>query len=96
LPDRAGGLRYRTLDNEYSAAPAYIDQMSLWQSFKQIVSEPGITAELHFGEPIQPTGHRRELAAQAEAATAWLLGLTKTSDATPAGSAPQTPADPPA
>ena len=89
-------LCYRTLDSEYSAAPAYIDQMSLWQSFKQIVSEPGITAELHFGEPIQPTGHRRELAAQAEAATAWLLGLTKTSDATPAGSAPQTPADPPA
>ena len=89
-------LRYRTLDNEYSAAPAYIDQMSLWQSFKQIVSEPGITAELHFGEPIQPTGHRRELAAQAEAATAWLLGLTKTSDATPADTELQIPGDRPA
>jgi 1-acyl-sn-glycerol-3-phosphate acyltransferase len=81
-------LCYRTLDNEYSAAPAYIDQMSLWQSFKQIVSERGLIAELHFGEPILPTGHRRELAARAEAATARLLGLTKTSDAAPAGGTP--------
>jgi 1-acyl-sn-glycerol-3-phosphate acyltransferase len=88
-------VRYRTLDNEYSAAPAYIDDMSLWQSFRQIVSEPGLIAELQFGEPIQPTTHRRELAAQAEAATARLLGL-RTSDAVPAGTAPQTPGDPPA
>jgi len=83
-------LHYRTLANEYSDAPAYIDEMSLWQSFKQIVSEPGLLAELHFGEPIQPTGHRRELAAHAEAATARLLGVV------PAGSAPQIPAGPPA
>jgi 1-acyl-sn-glycerol-3-phosphate acyltransferase len=83
-------LRYRTLANEYSAAPAYIDQMSLWQSLKQIVSEPGIIAELQFGEPILPAGHRRELAAQAEAATARLLGVA------PADTAPQTPAGPPA
>ena len=83
-------LRYRTLAGGYSAAPAYIDQMSLWQSFRQIVSEPGIVAELHFGEPILPTGHRRELAVQAEAATARLLGVT------PADTARQTPAGPPA
>ncbi|HQT35053.1 MAG: lysophospholipid acyltransferase family protein [Thiobacillus sp.] len=83
-------LHYRTLDGEYSAAPAYIDDISMWQSLKQIVSEPGLIAELQFGEPILPDGHRRELAAQAEAATARLLG------ATPAGTAPQTPADPPA
>jgi 1-acyl-sn-glycerol-3-phosphate acyltransferase len=83
-------LRYRTLDNEYSAAPAYIDQMSLWQSFRQIVSEPGLIAELHFGEPILPNGHRRELAAQAEQLVARLLGVL------PADTAPQTPADPPA
>lgn len=83
-------LRYRTLDNKYSAAPAYIDDMSLWQSFKQIVSEPGLIAELQFGEPIQPLGHRRELAAQAEAATARLL------DVVASDTAPQTPAGPPA
>jgi 1-acyl-sn-glycerol-3-phosphate acyltransferase len=69
-------LRYRTLDGEYSATPAYIDEMSLWQSLMKIVSEPGLIAELHFGEPIQPNGHRRELAAQAENAVAKLLGLT--------------------
>jgi 1-acyl-sn-glycerol-3-phosphate acyltransferase len=83
-------LRYRTLANEYSAAPAYIGQMSLWQSFRQIVSEPGLIAELHFGEPIQPNRHRRDLAAEAEQAVARLLGVAT------AGTAPQTPADPPA
>lgn len=83
-------LRYRTLGGEYSVAPAYIDQISMWQSLKQIVSEPGLIADLHFGEPIQPIGHRRELAAQAEAATARLLGVF------PADTAPRTPDGPPA
>lgn len=83
-------LRYRTLDGEYSAAPAYIDEISMWQSLKQIVSEPGLIAELHFGAPILPNGHRRDLAAQAEAATARILGVA------PAGTALQTAADPPA
>lgn len=83
-------LRYRTLAGEYSAAPAYIGDLSMWQSLKQIVSEPGLIAELHFGDPILPNGHRRDLAAQAEAATARLLGVA------PADTAPQTPADLPA
>ncbi len=83
-------LHYRTLAGEYSAAPAYIDDISMWQSLMQIVSEPGLVAELQFGEPIRPNGHRRELAAQAEAATARLLGVR------PADTAPQIPADPPA
>ena len=88
-------LRYRTLDGHYTAASAYIDQISMWQSLKNIVSEPGLIAELQFGEPILPNGHRRELAAQAEAATARLLGF-RVSDATAADTAPRTPADPPA
>jgi 1-acyl-sn-glycerol-3-phosphate acyltransferase len=83
-------LRYRTLAGEYTAAPAYIDQMSLWQSLKQIVSEPGIIAELQFGEPVRPDRHRRELAAEAEQSVARLLGVA------PAGIAPQTPDGPPA
>jgi len=83
-------LRYRTPDNAYSAAPAYIDDISMWHSLLKIVSEPGIVAELHFGEPILPNGHRRELAAQAEAATARLLGVSV------ADTALKTPADPPA
>ena len=82
-------LRYRTRDNAYSAAPAYINEISMWQSLIRIVSEPGLIAELHFGAPIPPSGHRRELAALAEAATTKLLGIS------PAGTAPQTPADPP-
>jgi 1-acyl-sn-glycerol-3-phosphate acyltransferase len=83
-------LRYRTLDDEYSAAPAYVDQMSLWQSFRQIVSAPGLIAELRFGEPIPSNRHRRELGAQVEAATARLLGVAA------ADTSPQTLAGPPA
>lgn len=83
-------LRYRDLDGRYSAAPAYVDDISLWNSLKRIVDEPGLVAELHFGPPIQPDGHRRTLAASAEAATARLLGLA------PADSSPQTSVDPPA
>ena len=82
-------LHYRTLTGEYSAAPAYIDDISLWQSLKKIVSEPGIIAELQFGEPILPNGHRRDLAAQAEQSVARLLGVAS------ADTAPRTPADPP-
>jgi 1-acyl-sn-glycerol-3-phosphate acyltransferase len=83
-------LRYRTLDHAYSATPAYIGDISMWQSLKMIVSEPGLIAELHFGDPIVPNGHRRELAVQAEAVTARLLGVGS------ADTAPQIPADPPA
>jgi 1-acyl-sn-glycerol-3-phosphate acyltransferase len=88
-------LHYRSLDNAYSAAPAYIDEMSLWQSLMQIVSEPGLIAELQFGEPILPNGHRRDLAAQAERAVTVLLGL-RPSEPEPADTAPRTPAGPPA
>jgi 1-acyl-sn-glycerol-3-phosphate acyltransferase len=101
-------LRYRTLEGEHSPAPAYIDEISLWQSLKKIVGEPGIVAELQFGEPIMPNAHRRDLAARAETACARLLGVLPARgtppDARPsdgqgaavAGTAPQTPADPPA
>jgi 1-acyl-sn-glycerol-3-phosphate acyltransferase len=83
-------LRYLTLDRAYSDKPAYIGDISMWQSLKMIVSEPGLIAELHFGEPIVPNGHRRDLAAQAERSVARLLGVSS------ADTAPQTPADPPA
>lgn len=101
-------LRYRTLAGEYSAVPAYIDQINMWQSLIRIVSEPGLIAEFHFGEPILPNGHRRDLAAQAEKATARLLALSPARDAppdihpagghgaTPADTSQQKPADPPA
>jgi 1-acyl-sn-glycerol-3-phosphate acyltransferase len=88
-------LRYRTLAGAYSAAPAYVEHVNLWQSFLQITGEPGLVAELHFGEPIAPDRHRRELAAAAEHAVAGLLGLSL-SDAASADTAPRTPAGPPA
>jgi len=103
-------LRYRTLAGEHSSVPAYIDEISMWQSLKNIVGEPGIVAELQFGEPLLPNGHRRDLAAQAEAACARLLGVSpartspdfdspegaRPSGAASAGTAPKIPADPPA
>lgn len=82
-------VRYRTLDGAYTAAPAYVDRMSLWHSLLAITGAPGLVAELRFGEPIPPNGHRRDLAAAAEAATARLLGTA------PADTAPRTPAGPP-
>jgi 1-acyl-sn-glycerol-3-phosphate acyltransferase len=88
-------LRYRTLAGEYSGAPAYVDEMSLWQSFRQIVSAPGLVAELHFGATLEPNRHRRDLAAEAEQSVARLLGL-RPADGSSAGTAPQTPDDPPA
>ena len=67
-------LRYRTRSGEYSAAPAYIDDISLWTSLKRIISEPELVAELHFGEPFVAHEHRRKLAHRAEQAVAQLLG----------------------
>lgn len=83
-------LRYLTPAGEYSAAPAYIEGVSLWQSVKRILDAGCLVAELRFAAPIPPAGHRRALAADAERAVATLLG------AAPAGTPPQTPADPPA
>ena len=71
-------LRYRTQAGAYSAVPAYIDEMSMWQSVKRIISEPDLVAELTFGEPLAPDRHRRELAAHAQAAVAELLGVSLT------------------
>lgn len=76
-------LRYRTLDHAFSAVPAYIGDISMWQSLKRIVSEPGLIAELQFGEPIVPNGHRRELAVQAENVVAELLGVAPARDMPP-------------
>lgn len=101
-------LRYRTLDGKFTAAPAYIDHVNMWQSLLQIVSEPGLIAELRFGEPIMPDGHRRELAGRAEHAVAALLGIPPAERTAPGASAigppgaasadtePRIPAGPPA
>ena len=90
-------LRYRTLAGEFTPVAAYVDEMNLWTSLIRIVSEPGLVAELHIGEPILPQGHRRDLAARAEAATARLLGVAPARgtppDARPTGGHGAAPAD---
>ncbi len=75
-------LRYRTLNGNYCAAAAYIDNTSLLQSLVRIISEPGIVAELDFGALIMPDGHRRELAQRAQATIADLLGVRITPNPT--------------
>jgi 1-acyl-sn-glycerol-3-phosphate acyltransferase len=85
-------LRYRTLDGDYTAVPAYVE-VNLWQSFLQIAGEPGLLGELRFGDPLPPTAHRRELATVAQDAVAALLGLSPPAPS-PAGTAPKKPRDP--
>lgn len=70
-------LRYRTLAGEYSAAPAYIENVSMWQSLQRIISESDLVAELVFGEPFAAHEHRRKLAHRAEKAVAQLLGYAE-------------------
>lgn len=82
-------LRYRTRAGDYTEAPAYIDEISMWGSLKRIISEPGLVAELKFGEPFVPDRHRRELATHAESVVARLLGMATTGPgAAPARSTP--------
>jgi len=101
-PILPAALRYRTLDGSYSAAPVYVDDISLWASVMRIVSEPGLIAELHFAAPLTPDSHRRDLAARAENAVADLLGISPADssginpDAAAADTPPQRPVDPPA
>lgn len=83
VPIVPAALRYRTLDGDYSPAPAYVDGVNLWQSLTRIVCAPGLVAELTFGEPIAPDGHRRELAQRAEATTTRLLGVPARPDSGP-------------
>ena len=72
-------IRYTTHHGEYTAVPAYIDGISLWESLQRIISGTGLVAELSFGKPFAPEHHRRELAVHAEAAVAGLLGVAPSS-----------------
>ena len=62
-------IRYRTPDDEFCIAPAYVGELNLVQSFWQVTGEPRITAELHVMAAF-PAGsaHRRELSRAAEEA----------------------------
>ena len=60
-------LRYRTPEDEFCIAPAYVGELNLVASFWRVTGEPRITAEL-IVLPSIPAGsaHRRELSRTAE------------------------------
>lgn len=69
-------LRYHDGQGRVSTAPAYVDDLSFWDSVKNILAAPEIHAVLHFLPPIPSAGrNRRELARLAEEAIAGALSL---------------------
>ena len=82
-------IRYRTSEDEFCLAPAYVGDLNLVESFWQVTGERRIVAELHV-MPAFPSAdaHRRDLSRAAEAAI-------RTALASPArGRAPDTRGDP--
>lgn len=70
------GLRYVRADGSRDTAPAYVDDLSLWESALRITAQPALSAELFFGEPVHAVGrHRRDLAEVTAASVASSLGL---------------------
>jgi 1-acyl-sn-glycerol-3-phosphate acyltransferase len=69
-------LRYRDARGATTTAAAYVGDMSIADSLRQLFAEPRLVVELIFCPPIDPSGlTRRELAAAARAAIAAALGL---------------------
>jgi 1-acyl-sn-glycerol-3-phosphate acyltransferase len=69
-------LRYRDARGAATTAAAYVGEMSIADSLRQLFAEPRLVVELIFCPPIDPTGlTRRELATAARAAIAAALGL---------------------
>ncbi len=70
-------LQYRTPDDHFSAAPAYIGEMSLGACIANIVAAPRTIARVTLAAPIATAGgcDRRTLAARAHAEIAGVLGL---------------------
>lgn len=69
-------LRYRDAHGASTTAAAYVGDMSIADSLRQLFAEPRLVIELIFCPPIDPTGlTRRELAAATRAAIAAALDL---------------------
>jgi 1-acyl-sn-glycerol-3-phosphate acyltransferase len=76
-------LRYRDLTGRRSEAAPYVGAMSILDSLRLLVREPGLTVDVIFCPPIDPHGlGRRELATRSRAAIAGALGLAD-ADPTP-------------
>lgn len=69
-------IRYLDADRRVSGAAAFIGDMTVAESLRQILLEPRIEAEIVFCPPIPSLGRtRRELAALAHASIARVLGF---------------------
>ena len=71
-------VRYRdALDGTPSSLPAYIDQVSIIESLRRVLSSNGLIAEVTYLDPILATPEmtRHDLARQAQAAIAQSLGF---------------------
>ena len=77
-PVQALALQYRTPDDRFSAAPAYIGDMSLGECIANIVAAPRTIARITVAAPIATTDglERRALAARAHAEIACAIGVT--------------------
>jgi 1-acyl-sn-glycerol-3-phosphate acyltransferase len=69
-------IRYRGTDGFPTDAPAFLGEMTIFDSLGRILAEKEIGVELTFCEPIRAAGSsRRELAAASHAAIAAVLGF---------------------
>jgi 1-acyl-sn-glycerol-3-phosphate acyltransferase len=60
-------LRYLDGRGNFSEAPAYIGEMTFWQSIRQVLREKRLVCELTFFPPLEAAGRgRREIALAAE------------------------------
>ena len=76
-PVQALALQYRTPDDRFSAAPAYVGDMSLGECIANIVAAPRTIARITVAAPIATTDglERRALAARAHAEIACAIGV---------------------
>lgn len=82
-------IRYRTPAGRHTSAPAYAGDTTFWGSFRSVLRERRLVAELHIAPPVEARErHRRELSRAAEEAIRKALGLAV------ADSAPGRRADP--
>jgi 1-acyl-sn-glycerol-3-phosphate acyltransferase len=83
-------LRYEYPDGTLCRAAAYVGELSFMQSMGLVLRQRGLVVRMQFAPAIETAGRsRREVAAEAEAAIASLLGL-------PADRRPRTLSGPPA
>ena len=81
-------IRYQYPDGSPCRAMAYVGDLSFMQSLGLILRQRTVTAQIVFGEPIDAAGRtRRDIAQEAEARVASLLGLP------PSDRAPRKPGD---